>query len=176
MVKVTGSKIMVWCKVWSQGIYMWIMKAIILTVKKLWPRLKFLKSMSNFKVKVIRQKKIWYVVKCLVTTNTHVKYESPVSNGPMFKFLKSRSNFKVKVTRQKHYSMLWNGLSQGIHMWNMKALSLTVYKLWPRLKFLKSMSNFKVNVTRSNIPEHRKRCIFTPVMNILKGYFCIILF
>ena len=35
--------------------------------------------------------------------------------------------------------------------WNMKALSLTVQKLWPRLKFLKSRSNFKVKVTRSII-------------------------
>ena len=42
-------------------------------------------------------------------------------------------------------------LSQGIHMCNMKALSLLVRKLWPRLKFFKSRSNFKVNVTRSKI-------------------------
>ena len=28
------------------------------------------------------------------------------------------------------------GLSQGIHMWNMKAVPITVQKLWPRLKFL----------------------------------------
>ena len=34
-------------------------------------------------------------------------------------------------------------------MWNMKALSLMVHKLWPRLKFLKSRSNFKVNASKS---------------------------
>ena len=35
----------------------------------------------------------------------------------------------------KNY-MLWKVLSEEINMWNMKALSLTVHKLWPRLKFL----------------------------------------
>ena len=34
-------------------------------------------------------------------------------------------------------------LSKGIHMWNMKALSLLVGNLWPRLKFFKSRPNFK---------------------------------
>ena len=47
--------------------------------------------------------------------------------------------------------MMWKVLSQGIHMWNMKALSLMVQKLWLRLKFLKSRSNLKVKVTRSKI-------------------------
>ena len=32
--------------------------------------------------------------------------------------------------------MIGKVLSQGIHLWNMKALSLMVHKLWPRLKFL----------------------------------------
>ena len=31
---------------------------------------------------------------------------------------------------------MWNVLSQGIHMLNMKVLWLVVRKLWPRLKFL----------------------------------------
>ena len=31
---------------------------------------------------------------------------------------------------------MWKVLSQGIHMCNMKALSLLIGKLWPRLKFL----------------------------------------
>jgi hypothetical protein len=33
----------------------------------------------------------------------------------------------------------------------MKALSLTIQKIWPMLKVLKSRSNFKVKVRRSNI-------------------------
>jgi hypothetical protein len=33
----------------------------------------------------------------------------------------------------------------------MKALSLTIQKIWPMLKFLKSRSNVKVKVTRSKI-------------------------
>ena len=56
------------------------MKALPLLVKKLWPRLKFLKSRSNFKVKVTRSK-IWYPLKGLVTRNVHVKYASPTSSG-----------------------------------------------------------------------------------------------
>ena len=46
---------------------------------------------------------------------------------------------------------MWKVLSQGIHMRNMKALSLVVRKLWSRLKFFKSRSNFKVKATRSKI-------------------------
>ena len=42
-------------------------------------------------------------------------------------------------------------LSQGIFMWNMKALALTVQKLLARLKFFKNGSNSKVKVTGSKI-------------------------
>ena len=36
----------------------------------------------------------------------------------------------------KHVGTDGKGLSQGIHIWNMKALPLTVQKLWPRLILL----------------------------------------
>ena len=80
--KATRSKIMVWCKmlkVLSQGIHIWNMKALSLMLQSL----KFLKSRSNFKVKVPRSKIMvhLYDVKGLVTRKTHVKYESPVSRG-----------------------------------------------------------------------------------------------
>ena len=55
------------------------MKALSLVERKLWPRLKFFKSRSNFKVKVTIQK-LWYHVKGFVTRNTHVQYESPISS------------------------------------------------------------------------------------------------
>ena len=46
---------------------------------------------------------------------------------------------KVKLQGQgqkvKKIYMHGKVLSQGTHMWNMKALSLTIQKLWPRLKF-----------------------------------------
>jgi hypothetical protein len=42
-------------------------------------------------------------------------------------------------------------LSQVNSIWNTKALSLTIQKIWPKWKFLKSGSNFKVKVTRSKI-------------------------
>ena len=41
-------------KVLSQGTHMCNMKALSLLVRKLWLRLKFFKSRSNFKVKVTR--------------------------------------------------------------------------------------------------------------------------
>ena len=40
----------------SQGMYICNMKALSLLVRKLWPRLKFFESRSNFKVKVTRSK------------------------------------------------------------------------------------------------------------------------
>ena len=56
------------------------MKAQPLLVRKLWPRLKFFKSRSNFKVKVTRSK---IMVQCerSFTRNTHVQYESPTTSG-----------------------------------------------------------------------------------------------
>ena len=63
------------------------MKALSLLVRKSWPRLKFFKSRSNFKVKVTRYMKALSL---------------PVRKSwPRLKFFKSRSNFKVKVTRSK---------------------------------------------------------------------------
>ena len=43
-------------KILSSAIHRCNMKAIPLLVRKLWPRLKFLKSRSNFKVQVTRSK------------------------------------------------------------------------------------------------------------------------
>ena len=49
--------------------------------------------------------KLWYHVKGLVTMNTHVQYESPISSSKKVmakvKVFQSRSNFKVKVTWSK---------------------------------------------------------------------------
>ena len=49
--------------------------------------------------------KLWYRVKGLVTRNTQVQYESPITSGlkvmAKVKVFQSRSNFKVKVTRSK---------------------------------------------------------------------------
>ena len=56
------------------------MKALSLLVRKLWPRLKFFISRSNFKVKVTMSN-IWYHKKGLVTRNAHVQYESPITSG-----------------------------------------------------------------------------------------------
>ena len=50
------------------------MKALAPANQKLWPRLKFLKSRSNSKVKGSRS---WYQMKGLTIRNTHVKYEIP---------------------------------------------------------------------------------------------------
>ena len=80
-----------------------------------------------------RGKKLWYHVKGLVTRNTHVQYESPISSGKKFMAkvkvfqneVKLQGQFQVKI-----YGTMWKVLSQDIHMCNMKALSLLVKKLW----------------------------------------------
>ena len=67
-------------------------------------------------------------------------------------------NTKVKVTRSQIMELREKVLSEGMHMWNMKALVLTVHTLRPRLKlFFKTRSNFKVKVTRWKIMEWCKR-------------------
>ena len=57
-----------------------LMKALSLLVRKLWPRLKFFKSRSNSRSRS-RGQKLWYHVKGLVTRNTDVQYESPISSS-----------------------------------------------------------------------------------------------
>ena len=57
---------------------------------------------------------------------------------------RSRSRGKNFVSNRKV-------LPQEKHMWNVKALSLLVEKLWPRLTFFKSRSKVKVKVKKSNI-------------------------
>ena len=61
-------------------------------------------------------------------------------------FLKDSSNVKVR-----RLSTNKNILSQGIFMWNIKALALINQKLLTRLKSSKSRSNSKVDVTRSKL-------------------------
>ena len=99
-------------KVLSQGIHMCNMKALSLVVRKLWPRLKFFKSRSNFKVKASSQ----------ATVFESVFYSLHTERG-------SRRRTKIP------WLATMRSRSQGIHMCNMKALSLLVRKLWPRLKF-----------------------------------------
>ena len=54
------------------------MKALSLLIRKLWPRLKFFKSRSKFKVKVTRSK---IMVACERSChNEYVQYESPISS------------------------------------------------------------------------------------------------
>ena len=55
---------------------MWNIKALALTVRKLWAWLKIFKDRSNSNVKVTVSK-IMVPMKGLATSNTHVKYQSP---------------------------------------------------------------------------------------------------
>ena len=59
---------------------MFNLKALSLLVRKLWPRLKFFKSRSNFKVKVTRSKLMVPCERSFIR-NTHMQYESPISSG-----------------------------------------------------------------------------------------------
>ena len=56
------------------------MKALSLVVRKLLPRLKFFKVGQTSRSRSQGQK-LWYHVKGLVTRNTHVQYESPITCG-----------------------------------------------------------------------------------------------
>ena len=91
-------------KVLSQEIHMCKIKALPLLVWKLWPRLKFFKSRSNFNVKVAGSK---IMVPCERSCQKEYACNMKVlplivwKLWPRLKFFKSRSNFKVKVTRSK---------------------------------------------------------------------------
>ena len=58
---------------------MYNMKALLLLVRKLWPRLKFFKSHTSRSMSF--GQKLWLHVKGLVTRNTHVQYESPITSS-----------------------------------------------------------------------------------------------
>ena len=109
----------------------------------------------------VTRSKLRYHVKGLITRNTHVQYESPISSGKKVMAKVKVSQKKVTLQGQGHevkkYGTMWKVLSQRKQMCNMKALSLLVRKLRPRLKFFKSRSNFKVKVTRSIIMVPRER-------------------
>jgi hypothetical protein len=77
------------------------MKALSLTIQNIWPKLKFLKSGSDCKVKVTRSKNL-VPIEGLVIRNTHMKYESPLTYHS-----KDMANIRVfadKQTGQKIYA------------------------------------------------------------------------
>ena len=125
------------------------MKSLSLVVRNVWLRLKFWKTKSNFKVKVRR---IIITVQCKRSSHKeyNVQYESPITSG---KKVMTKVNLKVTIKgpgdKVNNHSTMWKVLWQGIHMCNIKALSLLVRKSWPRC--FKSRSNFKVKVTRSKM-------------------------
>ena len=87
-----------------------------------------------------RSQKFWYRQKGLVTTNTHVKYESPISFGSKVmakvKFYQRLVKSQGQGHEVKNFGIDRKVLSQGIHLCNIKALSLFVKKLWSRLSLL----------------------------------------
>ena len=89
-------------KVLSQGILMWNIKALALTVQMLLAKLKFSKKGSNSKVKVT-------VSKILVPTeiNTHVKYQSYSTHC-------SKVISKVKVSERRTE---WQNDSDRVTKW-----------------------------------------------------------
>ena len=116
--------------------------------------------------------KLWYGVKGLVTMNTYVEYESPVSQ--FISYDQGLSFWKVgQTSRSRSWGQKLRYCVKGLemHICNMKALALLLWKLWPRLKFLKSRSNFKVKITRSKIMVWCERsCLKEYTYEILKSY------
>ena len=68
-------------KVLSQAIHMCNMKALSLLVRKLWPRLEFFKRVGQTSRSRSRGQKLWLHAKGIVTSNTHVQCESPITSG-----------------------------------------------------------------------------------------------
>jgi hypothetical protein len=77
------------------------MKALSLTIQMIWPMLKFLKSGSNFKVKVTRSKTLVPIER---SCHEHT-YEIPITyhakDKANVKVFEKRVKLKVKVTRSK---------------------------------------------------------------------------
>ena len=127
---------MVHCTIWkvlSHRIQMFNMKAPSLLNRKLWPRLKFIKSRSTFKVKVTRSK---IMVPC--ERSCHKKNTCAIWKPYLF-WIESYGQGQTSRSRSQgqNYGTMWKVLSQGIHVCNIKALSLLVRKLRPRFKFFK---------------------------------------
>ena len=77
------------------------MKALSLLVRKLWPRLSFFKIGQTSRSRS-RGQKLWYHVKGLVTRNTHVQYESPISSGKKVMAKVKVFQKEVKLQGQGH--------------------------------------------------------------------------
>ena len=77
------------------------MKALSLTVHKLWPRLKFLKSSLNFKVKDTRSKIMKWCERSCHKEYIYEIWKPCLSRFISYKFWKRRSNFKVLEKKVK---------------------------------------------------------------------------
>ena len=120
------------CQIWSFYLFMWFK-----SYSQGWS-FRYVSPTSNVTVKVTKSK-LFARLEGLITGNVHMKYESSTSNG-------SKAMTKVKVFRnvgqrswprsQGHrpWFCLKGFYQLSLHMLNMKSLSLTVQKLWPRLK------------------------------------------
>ena len=92
-------------KVLSQGIHMCNMKALSLLV---W---KFSKVGQTSRSRSQGQK-LWYPVKGIVTRNTHVQYESPISSG--LKVMAKVSLSLRKKSRHQHVSLqVWQLITRS---------------------------------------------------------------
>ena len=154
--------------------HIWNMKALTLLTWKLCPRLKFLKSRSNFKVKFTRSK-ITELCERPCHKESHMKYESPSSSDltvmTKVKVFEKYVKLQGQGHQVKNYGMMWKVLSQAMYMCIVKALALLIWKLWPWLNFLKSRSNFKVKFTRSKIMVWCERsCLKEYTCEIWKSY------
>ena len=109
-------------------------------------KLKDFKDGSNSKVK-ISGSNISKPQKVLLTRNTHCTSTHYIKVISKVKFFKKWIKLQGQGHSVKKYETHGKVLSQGILMWNIKTLELTVQNLWARLKFSKNGSNSKVEIT-----------------------------
>ena len=120
-----------------QVMHMWNMKALPLTVQKLLSRLKFSKCRSKLTVKVkyvgTDERSCHKEYTCEIWMSYLLRIQR---YDQCYLFSKCRSKVTVKVMRSKILVLTERSCHKEYTMWNMKALSHLVQKLWPRWKFL----------------------------------------
>ena len=103
---------------------------------------------------VIRYQRLWENNNKSCEKTTTLARRQPSINSSQ-----GSSFSKVKLQGQgrkvKTYGIMWKVLSRRNNVYNMKALSLVVWKLWPRLKFFKSRPNVKVTRSKIMVPYER---------------------
>ena len=95
----------------------------------------------------------------------HVKYQN--SSTHCSKVISKVKDFKkwVKLQSQGH-RVKNNGTHGKVLLWNIKALILTVQKLWAMLKFQRGGQNYRIAELQSYRMTDRTKTIYLPIFDL----------